>query len=145
MAAESTPNYYPTPKKQGVSKWVKIGVPVALIVLVAAGVGAYFGVRNKNNATTANVKGDNNGNGNGNGNGGTSINLEDSRLAISTDTWMMPVYPSTVSDWAMRASSPALTVSRAARPIPRSLQNPHLIPRTSRHGPKTTSCKRLRR
>lgn len=105
--AESTPDRYA--KKQGVSKWVKIGVPVALIVLAGAGIGAYFGVRNKSNASAnGNQQGSGNGNGNGNNNGGTSINLEDSRLAISTDTWMQPVYPSTVRN-SPRLISLALT------------------------------------
>lgn len=99
MAAASNPNYYPVPKKKGLSPWIKIGVPVALIVLVGVGVGAYFGVRNKNNAS-ANGNKQGSGNGNGNNNGGSSFNLDDSRLAMSTNTWMLPVYPSTVSNSA---------------------------------------------
>lgn len=101
LSAESTPNYYAIQKKKGVSKWIKFGIPVAVIALVGAGVGAYFGLRNKSNnnaSANGNSQGNNNGNGNSNNNGGSSFNLDDSRLAFSTDTWMLPVYPSTVSD-----------------------------------------------
>lgn len=103
MAAESSRNHYAIPKKKGVSKWIKIGIPVLLVVIVGAAVGAYFGLRNKSNAN-ANTNGDKQGSGNGNGNnnGGSSINLEDSRLAISTDTWLLPVYPSTVRRFGSR-------------------------------------------
>jgi flagellar basal body-associated protein FliL len=97
-ATESTPNHYAIPKKQGVSKWIKIGVPVVLIVLAGAGVGAYFALRNKNNSSSANNHGNSNSNGNGNSNSNLTINLKDSRLAVSTDTWMQPIYPSTVSN-----------------------------------------------
>jgi hypothetical protein len=144
--SRSTPNRYAMPpKKRGVSKWVKIGVPVALVILVGIAVGAYFGVRNKSNANAVdgngNKQGNGNGNGNGNNNGGTSINLEDSRLAISTDTWMQPVYPSTVSHSARYTQFGANNKQPAARPTPRSLHSPHSVPRTRRHGLKMTSFK----
>ena len=141
MATESTPSHYAIPKKKGVSKWVKIGVPAALIVLAVAGIGAYFGIRNKNNASTnGNQQGSGNGNGNGNNNGGTSINLEDSRLAISTDTWMQPVYPSTVST-SPRFNGFGGNEQLAARPTPRSLHSPHSMSRAGRHGLKMTLFK----
>ena len=141
MAAESPTNQYAIPKKKGLSKWVKIGVPVAVVVLAGIGIGAYFGLRNKSNnaSTNGNQQGSGNGNGNGN-NGGTSINLEDSRLAISTDTWMQPVYPSTVS-YSPRFNWFGANEQPAGRPTPQSLHSPHSMSRARINGLKTTLFK----
>lgn len=46
---------YSTPKK-GLSKWIKIGVPIAILVIVGAVVGGVVGSRNSDNSSSSNNK-----------------------------------------------------------------------------------------
>lgn len=70
----------PQPAKKGISNWVKIGIPVAILVIAGAVVGGILGTRHKSTeaATSGAAK---------------KIGL----FATATNSeFMMPLYPSTV-------------------------------------------------
>lgn len=78
--------------------WLKIGIPVAILVIVGAVLGGVLGSRaSKNNASSS---GGNNGNSGGSGNGNSDGGVKNglARFPTSTDSlYGMPIYPSTVS------------------------------------------------
>lgn len=94
---------YMTPaiKKKGLSPWVKIGVPVLLLVIAGAVVGGVIGSRSHNkNVSTASSSG-------GNSNPAAASSAVSAKNAIgifptSTDSYELPVYPSTVSPLAIQ-------------------------------------------
>ena len=86
-----------TPAKGSKRNWLKIGIPIAILVIVGAVVGGVLGSRTKkNNSSGGNNSDNNNNNGNGNSNNGPKNGL--ARLPTSTDPFYgMPIYPSSVS------------------------------------------------
>jgi hypothetical protein len=78
----------PSAKKRGVSPWIKFGIPVAILVIAGAVVGAIFGVKaSKNNSSG----------GSGGAAAAASAKLEVGRFATATaQEFMMPIYPSAV-------------------------------------------------
>ena len=87
---------YPTEKKSKVNKWIKIGVPVLILVVLVAVLAGVFGSRaakkqdsnrtaNSDSAATSEA------------NAQSSIRAELGRFATATDEYFLPVYPSTVS------------------------------------------------
>lgn len=100
--AESTGFITPqqTPKKRGMSNWIKIGVPVLVVVIVAAVVGGVVGSRHSNK-TASSSGGGSSGSANSDNNSphsaGASFNLDDARFATATNSkYLQPLYPSTV-------------------------------------------------
>ena len=86
------------PAKQQKKNWLKIGIPIALLVIIGAVVGGVLGSRasKKNNADSTGNAGSNGGNSNGNGNNPVKNGL--ARLPSSTDpVYGVPIYPSSVS------------------------------------------------
>ncbi|KAG8920148.1 hypothetical protein FRC02_001140 [Tulasnella sp. 418] len=113
----SNPNYHaantdpramyndPDEKKAGMSKWIKFGVPVAIVIIVAAVVGGVVGSKasdnNKGNSSSSQQNGGNNGN---SGPGGqpneselASIKSQVGLFATSTNSFNIPIYPSTTN------------------------------------------------
>jgi hypothetical protein len=86
-------------KKKGLSNWIKIGVPVLILVIVAAVLGGVLGSRAANNKDAASSDSSNGGAAHS---PGASINLEEARFATATDSqYLEPLYPSTVSFFPM--------------------------------------------
>ena len=81
--------------KQPKRNWLKIGIPIAILVVVGAVLGGVLGSRAKKNSNSSGGSNGSNGNGNSNG-GGVKNGL--GRFPTSTDSFYgMPIYPSTVS------------------------------------------------
>ncbi|KAF8578727.1 heparinase II/III family protein [Ramaria rubella] len=123
--------YYPPPKKKGLSPWVKFGIPVLLIIIIAAVLGGVLGTRHDKNASASSS-------------GAADPASASSAVAaknavgifpISTDSYELPVYPSTTNTAAFTTptfqgtnaktswpadpftpSSPNMTVTRQDRP-----------------------------
>lgn len=90
---ESTGYITPQPpvKKSGVSNWIKIGVPVLIVVIVGAVLGGVLGSRKSNNASSSSA-------GQANASSAVSIKNEIGRYATATNSlYLVPLYPSTVS------------------------------------------------
>ncbi|KAH8835892.1 chondroitin AC/alginate lyase [Flagelloscypha sp. PMI_526] len=83
----------------GVSPWIKFGIPVAILVIAGAVVGAIFGVKaSKNNSSG----------GSGGAAAAASAKLEVGRFATATaQEFMMPIYPSATN--AAAYSTPTYT------------------------------------
>lgn len=94
------------PAKQGKRTWLKIGIPLVILVIVGAVLGGVLGSRaSKKNSSSS---GDNS-----NGSGGSNSNPVKNGLArfpTSTDSFYgMPIYPSTVSPLCfIPASNPGI-------------------------------------
>jgi flagellar basal body-associated protein FliL len=87
-------NQYPAQKKSKVSKWIKIGVPVFILVVIVAVLAGVFGSRaaKKQDSThTAESAASSE------ASAQSSIRAELGRFATATDDYFLPVYPSTVS------------------------------------------------
>jgi len=103
-AYKETGAYPATPAKKPLSKWVKFGVPVAVIaVIVGAVVGGVLGSRaakNKDDDGGSGSAGSSSGNEDGKGggkggNGGSGVVNADARYATATDSeYLVPIYPS---------------------------------------------------
>ena len=89
---ESTGFITPHPAKKGTSKWIKIGIPVAVVVIAAAVVGVVLGVRsNKNSSSSSSSASSNGDQASGSAQGDLAI------FATATASlYMLPIYPSTV-------------------------------------------------
>lgn len=91
---ESTGYITPQPpvKKGGVSNWIKIGVPVLIVVIVGAVLGGVLGSRKANNASSSSSAGQ------ADASSAVSIKNEIGRYATATNSlYLVPLYPSTVS------------------------------------------------
>jgi len=83
------------PAKQSKKNWLKIGIPVAILVIVGAVVGGVLGSRASKNSNGS--SGNSNSNG-GDSNDGNGVKNGLGRFPTSTDSlYGMPIYPSTVS------------------------------------------------
>ena len=89
---ESTGFITPHPAKKGTSKWIKIGIPVAVVVIAAAVVGVVLGVRsNKNSSSSSSSASSNGDQASGSAQGDLAI------FATATASqYMLPIYPSPV-------------------------------------------------
>jgi len=89
-------NQYTTQKKSKVNKWIKIGVPVFILVVIVAVLAGVFGSRaaNKQDSTRAASQ---DAAASSEANAQSSIRAELGRFATATDEYFQPVYPSTVS------------------------------------------------
>lgn len=95
---ESAGYITPQPARKRLSNWIKIGVPVLILVIIGAVLGGVLGSRN------ASKSNNNNSNGPSGSTGGeaaassaASVKLEIGRFATSTNVpYLMPVYPATV-------------------------------------------------
>lgn len=85
------------PVKRSKSNWLKIGIPIAILVIVGAIVGGVLGSRaSKNNSNGGSSGSDNSSNGGSSNGNGVKNGL--ARFPVSTDSFYgMPIYPSTVS------------------------------------------------
>jgi hypothetical protein len=85
---QSTGYVASAPPKRRTSKWIKLGIPIALLLIAGVVVGVVLGIRSSKNKSSS---------ASGNGaNAGVGAN-EIGRFPVSTDTnYFMPVYPSTV-------------------------------------------------
>jgi hypothetical protein len=87
-------NQYPTQKKSKVNKWIKIGVPVLILVVIVAVLAGVFGSRaakKQDSSRTAEAAASSE------AIAQSSIRAELGRFATATDEYFLPVYPSTVS------------------------------------------------
>lgn len=81
---ESTGYITPQPAKKGISNWVKIGVPVAILLIAGAVVGGILGTRHKSTEAAT-------------GAAAASAAKKIGLFATATNSeFMMPLYPSTV-------------------------------------------------
>jgi len=92
---ESSGFITPHPVKKRTSNWIKIGVPVLILVIIGAVVGGVLGSRSKSK--------DSGGAGSASGeaaaSSAASVKLDIGRFATATNSeFMMPIYPSTVSN-----------------------------------------------
>lgn len=106
-------DYGYAPPKKGRSKWLTIGLPVLLLAIIAAVVGGVLGSRaSKNNDNAVVGAGSNSAASSGAGASGTArATATDpgtaaassaavnglARVATGTDTYLLPMYPTTVS------------------------------------------------
>ena len=89
---ESTGFITPSKAKQGTSKWVKIGIPVAILVIAAAVVGVILGIRAHNKSLSSSSKSASSGS-----NSASGAKNDIGLYATGTDSlYMLPLYPSTV-------------------------------------------------
>jgi len=80
-------------KKKGTSKWIKIGIPVAVIVIAAAVVAAIFAIRAHNNASASG----NTTSSGGSSGGGPGSQNDIGVLPTGVNSWFLPAYPSTTN------------------------------------------------
>lgn len=93
---ESSGYITPHPTKKRTSNWIKIGVPVLILVIIGAVVGGVLGSRSKSKSDSSNGPGGIS-SGDAAATSAASAKLEIGRFATATDSdFMMPVYPSTV-------------------------------------------------
>lgn len=85
--------FYPPAKKSGTSKWIKFGIPLAIIVIAAAVVGGIVASRHKGTAAASSS----NGSSPTDPSAAASIKNAFGRFATATDSYGLPLYPATVS------------------------------------------------
>ncbi len=87
---------YPTQNKSKVNKWIKIGVPVLILVVLVAVLAGVFGSRAAKKQDS-NLAANSDAAATSEANAQSSIRAELGRFATATDEYFLPVYPSTVS------------------------------------------------
>jgi len=110
-------NQYPTQKKSKVNKWIKIGIPILILVVIVAVLAGVFGSRaakKQDSTLTANSDAA----ASSEANAQSSIRAELGRFATATDEYFLPVYPSTVS------AHPQALLHRTSYVTVRSWQKP---------------------
>ncbi|KAJ8468389.1 hypothetical protein ONZ51_g9670 [Trametes cubensis] len=91
---ESTGFINPNPNKKGTSKWVKIGIPVALVVIAAAVVGVVLGIRHKNSSSSSSSASS----AEAAASQAASVKNEIGLYPTATDSlYLLPIYPSTTN------------------------------------------------
>jgi hypothetical protein len=75
-------------KKSGVSPWIKWGIPIAIIIIAGAVVGAVLAVRAHNKNTQSDIS--------SSPGGQTTAKNGEFIFATGTDTYLLPIYPSEV-------------------------------------------------
>lgn len=145
--------YSPKPKKK--SKWLIIGLPILLLVIVAAVLGGVLGSRaaNKNNnlaAGAANGTSTTTGTAKASGTAiatdagsvaasSAALNGGIARYAVATDAYLLPVYPTTVRSFSFfsHLTRTADHLSFVSRPIPPSISLPPSRLEPTTPGPPT--------
>ncbi|KAH9944202.1 chondroitin AC/alginate lyase [Epithele typhae] len=103
---ESTGFITPSNPKKGTSKWIKIGIPVAVLVIAGAVVGAILGIRASKSTTGSSSTKSGSSSGNNTNNDGSKL------FATATDSlYLLPIYPSTPFALFFRVSSIELCCS----------------------------------
>lgn len=87
---------YPAQNKSKVNKWIKIGVPVLILVVLVAVLAGVFGSRAAKKQDS-NLAANSDAAATSEANAQSSILAELGRFATATDEYFLPVYPSTVS------------------------------------------------
>ncbi|RDB28830.1 hypothetical protein Hypma_015698 [Hypsizygus marmoreus] len=109
---ESSGFITPHPAKKRTSNWIKIGVPVLILVIVGAVVGGVLGSRSSksdNKGTTAASSSSE-----AAASSAASVKLEIGRFATATNSaYMMPVYPSTTNTAAFTTPTFSTTANAA--------------------------------
>ena len=90
-------NQFPAQKKSKVNKWIKIGVPVLVLVILVAVLAGVFGSRAAKKQDSARAAASDSAAASSEANAQSSIRAELGRFATATDEYFLPVYPSTVS------------------------------------------------
>lgn len=81
-----------TPPKKRTSRWIKWGIPIAILLIAGVVVGVVLGIRSSKNKSSS---------ANGNASSGAGVKNQIGRFPVSTDTdYFMPVYPSTTNSAA---------------------------------------------
>lgn len=96
---ESSGYITPHPAKKRTSNWIKIGIPVLVLVIIGAVVGGVLGSRSKsqNNVRTSSAGGA------AAASSAASVKLSIGRFATATNSeYMIPIYPSTVSGYSLK-------------------------------------------
>lgn len=96
--------YFPPPRqKKPKSKWVKFGIPVAVILIIAIVVGVVVGIKEDDksrSSSSSSASGSSSESdpvpGVSTPGAGATGGDGFARLAVSTNTWFLPAYPSTV-------------------------------------------------
>ncbi|KZV93736.1 hypothetical protein EXIGLDRAFT_835549, partial [Exidia glandulosa HHB12029] len=90
--------YTAPPPRKRISPWIKFGIPVAILVIVAAVLGGVLGTRHsKNSSASSTGSGDGSGSGPSAGDGGGNSNVQ-GVFATSTDAYFLPVYPTNANN-----------------------------------------------
>ena len=89
-------NQYPTQTKSKVNKWIKIGVPVLVLVVLVAVLAGVFGSRAAQKQNSSHAADSNSAAASSEAIAQSSIRAELGRFATATDEYFLPVYPSTV-------------------------------------------------
>ncbi|KAG6830303.1 hypothetical protein H0H92_001381, partial [Tricholoma furcatifolium] len=134
---ESSGYITPHPVKKRTSNWVKIGIPVLILVVIGAVVGGIVGSRASKNSSSGGSSSSSSGSSAAAASSAISAKLEIGRFATATNSeFMMPVYPSTTNTavftsptftsttnsalaWPedpFQPSQPSATVTRTDRP-----------------------------
>ncbi|KAG6807177.1 hypothetical protein H0H92_008502, partial [Tricholoma furcatifolium] len=96
---ESSGYITPHPVKKRTSNWVKIGIPILILVVIGAVVGGVVGSRASKNSSSGGSSSSSSGSSAAAASSAISAKLEIGRFATATNSeFMMPVYPSTVCD-----------------------------------------------
>ncbi|KAF5385284.1 hypothetical protein D9615_001384 [Tricholomella constricta] len=132
---ESSGFITPHPVKKRTNNWVKIGVPVLILVIIGAVVGGVLGSRASKNDTSSNGE-TGSSRGEAAASSAASIKLEVGRFATATNSaFMMPIYPSTTNTAAFTTPTFNPSVNNALAwpkdPFQPSKPDP-LTPRTDR-------------
>ncbi|KAG5647581.1 hypothetical protein DXG03_008934 [Asterophora parasitica] len=112
----------PQPPKKRTSNWVKIGVPVLILVIIGAVVGGVLGSRASSSKSSTNSHGAGNAGGEAAASSAASVKLEVGRFATATNTFTSPTFnPSVNADLAwpkdpFQPSNPSPTNVRTDRP-----------------------------
>ena len=90
---ESTGFITPSQPKKGTSKWIKIGIPIGVLVIAGADVGIVLGLRAHNKASSSSPTGSSS----SGSHSGSGANNNLGLFATATASqYMLPIYPSTV-------------------------------------------------
>ncbi|PFH54816.1 hypothetical protein AMATHDRAFT_72577 [Amanita thiersii Skay4041] len=110
---ESTGYITPHPmKKRGISNWIKIGVPVLIVVIVGAVLGGVLGSRSHSSTSSTGSSGGPQGE--AAASSAASVKNSMGRYATATDSfYMVPIYPSTTNTAAF--TTPTFNPSNNAR------------------------------
>lgn len=97
-------------KSYGRSRWIKFGIPIIAVIIVAAVVGGVLASKNKSNSSTSST-GDSNSTSSGGGGSGGGKGTGNENIGVfftATDAYGLPVYPTTVRPSMLSAPVRAL-------------------------------------
>lgn len=88
---ESSGFITPSPVKKRTSNWIKFGIPLAIIIIAGAVVGGIFGRKAAKSGSTNSASAQSS---------AASVKAKVGRYATGTDSYFMPIYPSTTNEAA---------------------------------------------